>query len=204
MPRNDYRFNLAPVNRQALGTALLISVLSPTDLWASDSIKSDSAEAPSRPTLFGREIHREGFHFHADLGIGGGPDTAGIYHAMEIGWNVNDYTISFLHSLIQNKNELWTDKDGPDEIGGFFAQVQGPIYFDDLVWKFAMGVGGTVDQPDEGGFYPNPGFGVHYGADLHFPIWPDFGVTLSLSAMNVVERGNHYFGAAGALGITFF
>jgi hypothetical protein len=160
--------------------------------------------APKRPTIFGRPIDRSGFHFHASLGIGGGTDTAGLYHAMEIGWSFKGYTFSFLHALLQNKNELWTDKDGPDEFGGFFAQVQGPIYFDDLVWKFAAGVGGTVDQPDEGGFYPHPGFGVHYGVDLHFPIWPQFGPTLSLAAMNVVERGDHTFGVATALGITVF
>lgn len=155
-------------------------------------------------TIFGRPIEREGFHFHASLGIGGGVDTDGIYHAMEIGWSYKGYTFSFLHSLLQNKNELWSDKDGPDEFGGFFAQVQGPVYFEDLVWKFAAGVGGTVDQPDEGGFYPHPGFGVHYGFDLHFPIWPQFGPTLSLAAMNVIERGNHTFGVAAALGITVF
>lgn len=138
----------------------------------------DETDAPvaGRPTIFGRPIRRDGFHFHASLGIGGGPDTAGLFHAMEIGWSVKGYTFAFLHSLIQNKNELWTDKDGPDEFGGFFAQVQGPLYFDDLVWKFAAGVGGTVDQPDEGGFYPHAGFGVHYGADLHFPIGRNSGL----------------------------
>lgn len=176
----------------------------PPETSAPERVENVPSHQSIRPTIFGRPIVRNGFHFHASLGIGGGPDTAGLFHAMEIGWSFNGLTVAFLHSIIQNKNELWTDKDGPDEIGGFYAQVQGPLYFEDLVWKFAAGVGGTVDQPDEGGFYPHAGFGLNYGVDLHFPIWPRFGPSASIAAMNIFEGGQQYFGVGGALGITLF
>lgn len=166
---------------------------------------------PSKPapsgfgseTIFGRPLEREGFHFHVSFGVGSGPSIAGLYHAMEIGWSFSGYTVALLHTFIQYKDVFGPSGSGPDEIGGFMAQLTGPLYFKDLTWKFAAGVGGTVDQP-EGEFNANPGFGVHYGVDLHFPIWPKFGPTLSLAAMNVVERGNHHFGAGLALGVTVF
>jgi len=168
---------------------------------------SPEREAPKsgfgNETLFGRPLEREGFHFHVSFGVGSGPSIAGLYHAMEIGWSFSGYTIALLHTFIQYKDVFGPSGTGPDEIGGFKAQVTGPLYFRDLTWKFAAGVGGTVDQP-EGEFNANPGFGVHYGVDLHFPIWPKFGPTLSVAAMNVVERGNHHFGAGLALGVTVF
>ncbi len=154
-------------------------------------------------TIFGRPLQREGFHFHVSFGVGSGPSIPGLYHAMEIGWSFSGYTVALLHTFIQYKDVFGPSGTGPDEIGGFMAQVSGPLYFRDLTWKFAAGVGGTVDQP-EGEFNANPGFGVHYGVDLHFPIWPKFGPTLSVAAMNVVERGNHHFGAGLALGVTVF
>lgn len=154
-------------------------------------------------TIFGRPLEREGFHFHVSFGVGSGPSIAGLYHAMEIGWSFSGCTVALLHTFIQYKDVFGPSGTGPDEIGGFMAQVTGPLYFRDLTWKFAAGVGGTVDQP-EGEFNANPGFGIHYGVDLHFPIWPKFGPTLSVAAMNVVERGNHHFGAGLALGVTVF
>ncbi len=170
----------------------------------SETVESETAKSgAAQRTVFGRPIAREGFHFHASLGTGGGPDTVGLYHAMEIGGSIHGYTISLLHTFLQNKGVYGTTKGGPDEIGGFMLQVAGPLYFQDLVWKLATGVGGTVDQP-EGEFNPNPGFGVHYGVDLHFPVARSWGPTLSLAGLNVVERGNHHFAVVTALGITFF
>jgi hypothetical protein len=122
---------------------------------------------------------------------------------MEIGGSYHGYSLSLLHTFLQNKGIFGTTWGGPDEIGGFMIQVAGPLYFDDLVWKFASGVGGTVDQP-EGEFNPNPGFGIHYGVDLHFPIFKRFGPTLSLDAMNVFTQGEAWFGAGLALGISVF
>ena len=112
------------------------------------------------------------------------------------------YSVSLLHTFLQNKGVFGTTWGGPDEIGGFMIQGRGPLYFEDLSWKFAAGVGGTVDQSD--GFHANPGFGVHYGVDLHFPIWSRFGPTLSLDAMNVYTQGHHHFGAGLALGFSVF
>jgi hypothetical protein len=63
-------------------------------------------------------------------------------------------------------------------------------------------VGGTVDQSD--GFEANPGFGLHYGVDLHLPLTPRFGPTLSVAGMNVFALGEHHFSAALALGLTVF
>ncbi len=176
----------------------------PDRLRAPESAAHDAPPVkPKRPTIFGRPIRRQGFHFQATLGAGFGPDVVGLYHAMEIGWSFSGYSVSLLHTFLQNKGVFGTQWGGPDEIGGFMLQVKGPLYFDDLSWKLASGVGGTVDQSD-GGFDAKPGFGVHYGVDLHFPIWPKFGPTLSLDGMNVVERGHHHFGAGLALGFSVF
>ncbi len=157
---------------------------------------------PVRPTIFGRPLRFQGFHLHVSFGPGLGPDVSGLYHAMEIGYSFQGYSISFLHTFLQSKGVLWENPGGPDEIGGFMLQVRGPLYFEDLSWKFASGVGGTVDQSD--GFHAQPGFGVHYGVDLHFPIWARFGPTLSLDAMNVYSQGHHHFGAGLALGLSVF
>lgn len=152
--------------------------------------------------LFDRPILRDGFHFQASFGVGVGPRILGLYHAMEIGWSVSGYSISLLHTFLQNKGVFGSTRGGPDEIGGFMLQLKGPLYFEDLSWKFASGVGGTVDQSD--GFHATAGFGVHYGVDVHVPIWQKFGPTLSLDAMNIVEGGHHYFGAGLGLGFTIF
>ncbi|MCH2108596.1 MAG: hypothetical protein MK135_04670 [Polyangiaceae bacterium] len=168
---------------------------------------------PHRPTIFHRPIRRQGFHFHASLGTGGGPDTVGLYHAMEIGGSWRGYTFALLHTFLQNKGFYGTEKGGPDEIGGFMLQIQGPIYFDDLVWKFAAGVGGEIDQTD-GAFDAIAGFGMHGGVDLHFPIWPRFGPTLSLGLLQVfpkkvgangkIRNAPYHFAAGVALGVTVF
>lgn len=202
------------IRHQLLSTLLAVSlvfgIISAADRasGAESSKQTDSsAEKPAvihakKPSLFGRDILRQGFHFQATLGAGVGPHIVGLYHAMEIGWSFSGYSVSLLHTFLQNKGVFGTTWGGPDEIGGFMLQVKGPLYFQDLSWKLASGVGGTVDQSD--GFHAKPGFGIHYGVDLHFPIWPKFGPTLSLDAMNVVEGGHHYFGAGLGLGITVF
>ena len=189
---------------------ILLSVSSTSALFAEEppSVTPSSPEGgsvrhyPVRPTIFGRPIRFQGFHFHVSFGPGLGPDVVGLYHAMEIGYSFSGYSISLLHTFLQNKGVFGTTWGGPDEIGGFMLQVRGPLYFEDLSWKVASGVGGTVDQSD--GFHANPGFGVHYGLDLHFPIWARFGPTLSLDAMNVYSQGHHHFATALALGFSVF
>jgi hypothetical protein len=179
------------------------TLLATATLPAEAQTQADQKRAyPIRPTIFGRPLRFQGFHFHASLGAGVGPDIAGLYHAMELGYSFSGYSVSLLHTFLQNKGVIGGDTDGPDEIGGFLIQVRGPLYFEDLSWKLASGVGGTVDQSD--GFHANPGFGVHYGVDLHFPIWARFGPTLSLDGMNVFSQGHHYFGAGLALGVSVF
>lgn len=191
------------------GSAL--SLVSTSALFAQDTAGTPaqtskeiprSRSYPERPTIFGRPIRFQGFHFHLSFGPGVGPDVSGLYHAMEIGYSFSGYSVSFLHTFLQSKGIFWENPGGPDEIGGFMIQVRGPLYFEDLSWKFASGVGGTVDQSD--GFHAKPGFGVHYGVDLHFPIWSRFGPTLSLDGMNVYSQGHHHFGAGLALGVSVF
>lgn len=197
--------------RAPLLLGIVLSVSSTSALFAQDQAadppKKSASNArshgyPERPTIFGRPIRFQGFHFHFSFGPGLGPDVSGLYHAMEIGYSFKGYSVSFLHTFLQSKGVFWNNPDGPDEIGGFMIQARGPLYFEDLSWKLASGVGGTVDQSD--GFHAKPGFGVHYGVDLHFPIWARFGPTLSLDGMNVYSQGHHHFGAGLALGVSVF
>lgn len=169
----------------------------------SDSRATRGDRAPPLPIgLWGRPVKRGGFHFQAGFGVGGGPDTLGIFHTMEIGYSWREGTIGMLHTFIQNKGVFGYDTQGPDLIGGWMIEYKRPILYPDLVAKVALGLGGTHDQSD--GIKAHAGFGASYGIDLHFPVTPRFGPTLTLAAMHVTAEGQHHFGAGLALGITVF
>lgn len=181
---------MRPFLRFALGLVLLQPVA-----WAKDY--------PPEETLLGREVVRKGFHFQVSFGIGGGPDTVGLFHAMEIGGTLGGgLTIGLLHTFIQNKGMFGTTKGGPDLIGGWLLQLKYPIVYPELVAKVALGPGGIHDQSDGIKAYWGPTFS--YGVDFHVPTWRNQGATVSLQGMNTWALGEHHFGASAALGYTAF
>jgi hypothetical protein len=173
--------------------------LKPAEPVESSAVKNSS---DAQPGIWGRPVRRGGFHFQIGFGIGGGPDTSGLFHTMELGWTFGDYTVALLHTFIQNKGILGTNPNEPDLIGGWMAEFKMPIVYRDLDFKVAAGLGGTHDQSNGITVHAGPGFS--YGVDLHFPIWERFGPTLTLAGMNVWAQGQHHFGAGAALGVTLF
>ncbi len=155
-----------------------------------------------RSELFGRPVVRDGFHFQIAFGVGGGPDTAGVFHAMEVGGTFkNGWTLALLHTFIQNK-DVFSANDGPDLIGGWMAELKVPVIWPELVAKVAMGLGGTHDQSD--GIEAFWGWGAAYGLDLHLPLLARSGLTLVSTGFNIIVQGKHHFGASLGLGYTFF
>lgn len=180
--------------------------------WAHDTgeahTKCDCEHAadvePDYPLgLWGRPVHRGGFHFQATFGVGGGPDTVGIFHAMEIGYSWEKSTVALLHTFIQNRGVFGTTVGGPDLIGGWMLEYKRPLFYPDLVWKVAAGLGGTHDQSGEE-LKATGGFGMAYGLDLHFPAFKGSGPTLSLQGMNIFSAGKQHFGVGLGLGYTWF
>ncbi len=169
--------------------------LLPGTVWADD-------EPERSPTVWGRPVTRDGVHFQVGFGPGLGPDTSGLFHTMELGYSFSGHTVALLHTFIQNKGIWGTDPSEPDLIGGWLLEYKHALYFEDLVGKFALGLGGTHEQ--EGGIKAYPGVGISYGVDFHFPLTSRFGPTLTLAAMNVTSRGRHHFGAGLSLGFTVF
>ncbi len=170
--------------------------------------------AYARSTGPGQGSPKLGEHWHSAFGIyvcdrwvtnlsDRGPDTLGIFHTMELGYSFGKHTVGMLHTFIQNRNTFGTDLGGPDLIGGWMLEYKHTLFFPDLEWKVALGLGGTHDQGG-GKIHANPGFGASYGIDLHFPVWPRFGPTLTLAGMNVTAENRHHFGAGLALGVTLF
>lgn len=164
--------------------------------------ESKSASDDARPGVWGRPVRRGGFHFQVGFGLGGGPDTSGLFHTMELGWTFGEYTVALLHTFIQNKDILGTNPAEPDLIGGWMPEFKMPLFYRDIELKLAAGPGGTHIQNN--GIEARVGFGVSYGVDLHYPIWERFGPTLTLAGMNVFVDGQHHFGAGAALGVTLF
>ena len=83
--------------------------------------------APGGPTLFGDTVNRDGFHFQVAFGWGGGPDSEGLFHAMEIGYTLeNGWTLGYLHTFIQNEG-FGEMHGGPDLFGGHMFEVKVPI-----------------------------------------------------------------------------
>lgn len=182
----------------SMGRAVLISVALATALAAAPA----RAGAASDQTLLGRPLIRDGFHFQAAFGVGGGPDSAGLFHAMEVGGTFrNGWTLALLHTFIQNKGIIGPDS-GPDLFGGWLLELKVPVLVPELVAKVAAGPGGTHDQSD--GIKANWGFGWAYGLDFDIPLFARSGITLSATGLHAIAEGAHHFGASFAVGYTFF
>ena len=164
---------------------------------------AEAAPATSaQKTIFGRPVDRSGIHFQISFGLGGGPDTEGVFHQMELGWTLDSgITVGLIHSFIQNDG-VFSDLGGPDLFGGWMLEVKVPVIYQDLVYKIAAGPGGTHDQSD--GIRAIWGVSWLYGFDLHFPLFHGSGPTLSLVALHAVVERAHHFGISFGLGYTFF
>ncbi|MBW2461359.1 MAG: hypothetical protein JRH11_06905 [Deltaproteobacteria bacterium] len=161
------------------------------------------AQAPDAPTLFGRDVEREGFHFNFAFGVGGGaPDIFGLHHTMEIGGTFsNGMTVALFHTFIQNRG-VGANSGGPDLIGAWMAELKVPLFVPEVVAKVALGLGGEQDQND--GIRLIPGLGWAYGVDLHFPVGPRHGPTLGLTVLHTLAEGRHSLGVGLALGWTLY
>ena len=150
-----------------------------------------------------RNVDRSGFHFKIAFGFGGGPDTAGIFHSMELGGTTSTgWTVAYLHTFIQNKG-VGADNDGPDLFGGHMLLVKAPLGSPEIVAKLAVGLGGTHDQSD--GIKANFGVGWLYGIDFHVPLTTGSGLTLGLDGLQSWDpETGHHFGVAGSTGYTWF
>lgn len=161
------------------------------------------AEGEPVDGLLGRPVKRAGFHFQITFGIGGGPDTLGLSHTMELGGTFgNGVTLGLLHHLIQNKGILGPDR-GPDLIGGWMLEVKVPTRAPEFVAKFAIGPGGTHTQGG-GKIKANWGIAWAYGLDFHVPVVKRSGPTLSLTGLQTVVEGKHHIGFSAGVGYTVF
>jgi hypothetical protein len=153
--------------------------------------------------LLGRPVRRGGFHFQITFGIGGGPDTVGLSHTMEIGGTMgNGVTLGLLHHFIQNKG-IWGDRGGPDLIGGWMFEVKVPTLAPEFVAKIAVGPGGVHEQGG-GKIKARWGPAWAYGLDFHVPVVRGSGPTLSLTGLQTVVEGKHHIGFSAGLGYTVF
>ena len=157
---------------------------------------------PGEPTLLGEPVSRGGFHFQLSFGWGGGPDSTGLFHAMELGYTMdNGWTIAYLHTFIQNKG-FASQLGGPDLFGGHLLELKVPVFGPEMVLKVAVGPGGTHDQSD--GIKGHIGLGWAYGLDFHLPIFESSGITLGLTVLHATAQGRHHWGAALGVGYTVF
>lgn len=186
------------VRRSPLALSLLALLLAPT---AAAAIDPRQAPPPER-TLLGRPIVRDGLHFQIAFGVGGGPDSAGLFHAMELGGTFrNGWTLALLHTFIQNRGVIGPDR-GPDLFGGWMLALKVPLLVPELQLKVAAGPGGTHDQRD--GIVAHLGPSWAYGVDFDVPLFARSGLTLSATGLHAVAQGAHHFGAAFAVGYSFF
>lgn len=183
---------------------LVLSVSSPASLTTTEEPpKKDYPLAKRDSFMFKRPVERDGFHFQIQFGVGGGPNTDGIFHAMEIGGTIpgSGVTLGMVHTFVQNKGVIGPER-GPDLVGGWMAQVKFPIIVPELELKFALGLGGLHDQSN--GIRAIPGVGWSYGVDFHFPFFARSGATIGVTFTHAFIGLDHYFTAAIGTGYTFF
>lgn len=159
--------------------------------------------AASGPTLFGRPVQRDGFHFQVAFGWGAGATSNGVFHNMEIGGTFrNGWSMAYNHVFIQSDG-FFKPEGAPDLIGGHMLAFRFPLVYRDLILRVSVGPGGTHDQSD--GITAHWGVAWLYGVDLHLPAWPTSGLTAGLVGLHVVtENDGHHAGWALSLGYTWF
>ncbi len=154
-----------------------------------------------RSLLFGTPVERDGLHLQVVVGLGGGLDNEGFFHALEVGKTFeNGLTVALLQAGVQNRGVLGPDR-GPDFLGGWFAELKVPVLVPELELKVAAGVGGLVDEWR--GVHLIPGFGWAYGVDLHVPFIASSGATLGLTFLHALVPA-HVFTVGVGVGYTFF
>ncbi len=165
------------------------------------SVSPDEGVTP-RPSLFGGTVTRDGTHFQVAFGWGGGPDTEGLFHAMELGYTFESgWTLAYLHTFIQDEG-VGQLLGGPDQVGGHLLELKMPVHYQELVVKIAVGMGDIDDLAEsaEGG----PGMSWAYGVDLHFPTAERSGITVGLISIHSTNKGSQRWGVALGGGYTFF
>jgi len=145
-------------------------------------------------------LERDGLHFQVAFGWGGGPTSTGLLHNMELGHTFDDgWTMAYQHIFLMRLDE----PTGRDTYGGHLLMWKVPVVHDTVVAKMAFGIGENVDQRD--GFDAKFGAGHTFGLDLHYPVWPTSGVTLSSMVFQIYTVDVGYQMAAGtALAYTWF
>lgn len=184
-----------------LAPALLLAASATSAAAAAEPEPEEIVDGP-RPTLTGRPVIRDAFHFQVAFGVGGGNDSHGLFHAMELGGTFpNGMTLALLHTFIQNKG-IFAEHGGPDLYGAWIPTFKMPLYYDDLIGKVAVGPAAIHIQED--GIELRGAIGWVYGVDLHMPFFRRSGLTLGAQMLHVHEHGNHHAGFSTSLGYTFF
>ena len=188
----------------------MIALVLALSLAAPEEVHEIAAAPPARypfasknSLIFKKPIERDGFHFQIMFGIGGGKDTDGVHHAMEIGGTLpgTGVTLALLHTFVQNAGVIGPER-GPDLVGGWMAEVKFPIFFPEIELKFALGLGGLHDQSN--GIRVIPGVGWAYGVDWQFPFATRSGATIGFTFVHAWIGLDHYFTASVGTGYTFF
>jgi hypothetical protein len=155
-----------------------------------------------RSLLFGTPIERDGVHLQLVVGLGGGPDNEGLFHALELGKTFdNGLTLAVLQTGVQNRGVLGPDR-GADFIGGWLLELKVPVFFPELEFKVAAGLGGLLDEVRPG-VHLIPGIGCAYGVDFHVPFFASSGATVGLTFLHALVPA-HYFTVGVGVGYTFF
>jgi hypothetical protein len=156
----------------------------------------------NRSLLFGTPVERDGLHAQLVVGLGGGANNEGLFHALEVGVTFsNGLTLAALQTGVQNRGVLGPDR-GADFIGGWLLELKVPVLVPELELKVAAGLGGLLDE-GRSALRLIPGFGWAYGLDLHVPFFTSSGATVGVTFLHALVPA-HYFTVGVGVGYTFF
>ena len=185
--------------RQLLLVALLCSA-APCAAASGEDEASIAVDDSAPPTLFGGTVTRDGLHLQATFGWAVGADAQGLFHAMELGYTLDDGgTVTYLYTLLQSKG-FGPPGGGPDRLEGHLLALKLPLHFPELVAKVAVGVE-VIHGP---GGHSEQGIGWLYGVDLHLPIGERSGFTVGVTANHATTKGYQHWSLAVAGGYTCF
>lgn len=156
------------------------------------------------PTVFAQPLDRRGAHLQLAFGWGGGPTSHGLVHNMELGRTFGErgWTIAYNHVFVLSRG-IDHREAGSDLFGGHMLLVKVPLFFQELVFKGAIGFGENVDMSD--GFKPTFGLGWLYGVDFHIPVTYSSGFTLGLIGFHAATPDvGHQFAGGLSVGYTWF